>query len=100
MIVQRIWAVIIGLASMTVGILKFFSVLDIPTLDALIHITSGVVFICGAAAENGRYARQTNLWLGLFYIFFGAVGFNWPHVIAGAVTLFLGLSVPIAKPLE
>jgi hypothetical protein len=92
MVIQRLWASVIGLASTTIGILKFTSIVHIPTLDAFIHIITGVMFIGGAWINRGQYVRRTNRWLGIFYVGFGANGVNLPHIIAGIVSLVIGLS--------
>jgi hypothetical protein len=90
-IIERAWASVIGLASTTIGMLKFCSIVHIPTLDALVHIVTGVIFIGGAWINKGQYVGQTNRWLGIFYIVFGAIGMNWAHIIAGIVSILIGL---------
>ena len=89
MIIQRTWASVIGFASITIGILKFSSIVHIPTLDALIHIVTGVIFIAGAWINKGQYVSKTNCWLGIFYIVFGAIGLNLAHIVAGIVSLII-----------
>jgi hypothetical protein len=91
MLLQRTWASVIGLASTTIGILKFASIVHIPTLDALVHIITGVTFIAGPWINKGQYVRQTNRWLGIFYIVFGAIGANLAHSVAGVVSLLISL---------
>jgi hypothetical protein len=91
MIIQRTWASVIGVASTTIGILKFSSIVHIPTLDALIHIITGAIFIAGAWINKGQYVSRTNRWLGIFYIVFGAIGVNWAHIVAGIVSILIGL---------
>jgi hypothetical protein len=93
MIIQKVWASLIGTASIIIGILKFISMVNIPTLDALIHIITGTIFSGGAWIQQGKYVSKTNLWLGVFYIIFGVIGFNWPHIIAGIISLIIGLTV-------
>ena len=90
-IIERTWGSVIGLASTTIGILKFASIAHIPTLDALIHIVTGLIFIAGAWVNKGQYVGQTNRYLGMFYIVFGAVGMNWAHIIVGVVSILIGL---------
>jgi uncharacterized membrane protein len=90
-IIQRTWASVIGFASTTIGILKFSSIVHIPTLDALIHILTGVIFIAGAWIAKGQYVSKTNRWLGIFYIVFGVIGLNVAHIVAGIVSLIIGL---------
>jgi hypothetical protein len=91
MVIQRAWASVIGFASTIIGILKFSSVVHIPTLDALVHIVTGVIFVAGAWINKGQYVGKTNRWLGIFYIVFGAIGMNWAHVIVGIVSIIVGL---------
>jgi hypothetical protein len=91
LIIQRTWASVIGFASTIIGVLKFASIAHIPTLDALIHIITGVIFIAGAWINKGQYVSKTNRWLGVFYIAFGVIGINWAHIIAGIVSLIISL---------
>ncbi len=90
-IIERAWASVIGLASTTIGILKFGSIVHIPTLDASVHIITGVIFLVGAWINKGQYVGQTNRYLGIFYIVFGAIGMNWAHIIVGIVSILIGL---------
>lgn len=91
LIIQRTWASVIGVASAVIGILKFTSIVHIPTLDVLIHIITGIIFIAGAWINKGQYVGQTNRWLGVFYIVFEAIGTNWAHIIVGVVSILIGL---------
>ena len=91
MIIERTWASVIGVASTTTGILKFASIVHIPMLDASVHIVTGVIFIAGAWINKGEYIGQTNRYLGIFYIVFGAIGMNWAHIIVGIVSILIGL---------
>lgn len=90
-VIQRAWASVIGVASTTIGILTFGSIVHIPTLDALVHIITGVIFLAGAWTNRGQYVGATNRWLGIFYIVFGAIGINWAHIIVGIVSILIGL---------
>jgi hypothetical protein len=91
MIIQRAWASVTGCASTIIGILKFGSVVPIPTSDALVHIVTGVIFVAGAWINKGQYVGKTIRWLGIFYIVFGAIGMNWAHIIVGIVSILIGL---------
>jgi hypothetical protein len=93
-LIQRTWASVIGLASTTIGILKFCSIVQIPTLNALIHIITGIMFIAGAWVNRGRYISNTNRWLGIFYVVFGAIGVNWAHIIVGFVSVTISFICP------
>src|SRR5690349_16971301 len=90
--IQRIWGYIIGTVSSVIGILKFFSVVNIPTVDAIIHISTGAIFLVGAVIKKGKYVGYTNFFLGLFYIGFGLTGSNLPHIIAGSVSTIIGFT--------
>ncbi len=50
--IQRIWASAIGIASIAIGILKFGSIVHIPTLDAVIHIITGGNFYWGSLDQQ------------------------------------------------
>jgi len=90
--IQRIWAIVIGLASTIIGTLKFLSVVNIPTPDAWTHVISGLGFIGGAMIQKGQFVKITNLCLGAFYVVFAiAGGFNWPHLIVGIISIAIGL---------
>lgn len=91
MVIQRAWASVIGVASATIGILTFCSIVHIPGLDALVHIVTGTIFIGGAWIKKGQYVGQTNRYLGIFYIVFGAISMNWAHIIVGIVSMLVGL---------
>jgi len=66
--------------------------------DAWIHVITGIGFIGGAWIQKGKFVRITNLILGIFYIGFGiAGGFNWPHIMAGLISIVLVLVVKPAK---
>jgi hypothetical protein len=91
MIIQRIWAFLIGAVSTVIGVLGFLSVADIPLRDAVIHVISGLLYLIGAGLRGGRYVRFFNILLGIFYMGFGALYSNWAHSIAGVVSCLVGL---------
>jgi hypothetical protein len=90
-VIQRTWASVIGVASTAIGTLTFCSIVHIPTLDAVIHIITGVIFIGGAWINKGQYVGQTNRWLGIFYIIFGTIGLNVAHIVVGILSILIGL---------
>ncbi|HXL54657.1 MAG TPA: hypothetical protein VN958_00275 [Chitinophagaceae bacterium] len=100
--IQRIFATLIGIVTITVGTLRFLPdtshpVVNIPLSDAIIHITTGVIFIGGAWIKKGKYVRTINLVLGAFYILFGVIEFNLPHIILGVISLVISLVIKPAK---
>jgi hypothetical protein len=91
MIIQRIWAFLIGTASVVIGILRILSIAGIPLRDAIVHLASGLLFIAGAWISGGRYVSFFNILLGIFYIAYGSLYLNLAHSIAGLVSCFIGL---------
>jgi len=47
--------------------------------------------LAAPGSTKGNTFGQTNRWLGIFYIVFGAIGMNWAHIIAGIVSILIGL---------
>ena len=92
MLIQRIWATIIGTASTVIGILKFFSIVHLPALDATVHIITGFFFLTAAWLWQGRFVSKTNLLLGFFYLGFGLAGYNAPHAIEGVVSILISFA--------
>ena len=98
MIIQQAWACIIGLASTVMGTLRFLSIINIPRIDAWVHVLTGMTFIAGAWIQRGKFVRITNFSLGIIYILFGIWGgFNWPHMIAGIISVIISL---VVKPVR
>lgn len=100
--IPRIFAMLIGLVTITAGTLRFIPdtlhpIVNIPLADAVIHIITGAIFIGGAWIKKGKYVRATNLLLGAFYILFGAVEFNLPHIILGIISFVISLIIKPAK---
>jgi hypothetical protein len=90
-VIQRAWASVMGVASATIRILKFGSIVHIPTLDALIHIITGLILSRAPGSTKGNTLAKTNRYLGIFYIVFGVIGINWAHIIAGIISILIGL---------
>ena len=98
--INQVWASIIGLVSLTIGILRFVIPslgVSIPPIDGIIHIVTGIAFLAGAWINNGKSVYNTNLLLGFFYIIFGIRGFNWPHIIVGTISVAIALMTKITK---
>jgi hypothetical protein len=93
--IQQIWALLVGSASLLVGILKLIpgSNLKITLFDAAVHIITGSIFIVGA----WKYVSKTNLCMGIFYILFGAIDYNLPHLIVGVVSFLLSLTMNLKE---
>ena len=104
--INQIWASLIGLVSLTIGILRFVIPslgVSIPPMDGTIHIATGIAFLAGAWISKGQFVNNTNLLLGVFYIIFGIRGFNWPHIIVGTISVAIGFitkTTTIKKPDE
>src|SRR5206468_8601272 len=90
-VIQRTWASVIGVASTAIGILTFCSIVHIPTLDAVIHMVTGAIFIAGAWINKGQYVGRTIRWLGIFYIVFGAIGVNVDNIVVVILSILFGL---------
>jgi hypothetical protein len=103
--IQRIFAALVGIITVTIGTLRFVPntlnpVVNIPITDAIIHIITGVIFIAGASISKEKYVRIVNLLLGVFYIVFGSVEFNLPHIILGVIAVVLSFIIKPAKTIQ
>ena len=111
---QKMWAMIIGIVLLLVGILGF--VMDSPLLGFfgvnlahnLVHIVTGGLFLWAGLAKSDM-AMPANKWLGVVYIvvailgFFGLLTFlmvnggndldNYLHLVIGVVSALIGWMV-------
>ena len=102
----EMWAKIIGIVLILVGILGFFmggSVFgfEVNTLHNIVHIVTGAIF---AWAGFSSSASAVNKWLGIIYVVIGIVGFfgildtllalntadNILHIVIGGISAWLG----------
>jgi hypothetical protein len=97
MAIQRIWAFLIGTASTVIGILRILSITIISLGDGIVHFVSGLLFIAGGWVRADKYARYFNIILGVFYIVYGSLYFNWAHSIAGLISCLIGLFIKKKK---
>ncbi len=106
---QKLWAQIIGVVLLLVGILGFFMNplfgFQVNTLHNVVHLVTGAIF-AWAGFSKGAPTKATNKWLGVVYILVGIVGFfnisainsllainsadNWLHIVIGVVSAAIG----------
>lgn len=104
---QKLWAQILGVVLILVGILGFFNnpILGIFGVDAMhnvVHLLTGAIF-AWAGFMSGNNAKKVNQWLGIVYLLVAVVGFmgwitfmtidsadNWLHLVLGLVTVIIG----------
>ena len=89
--INQVWASIIGLAFLTIGVLIFIIPslslsLSIAPVDGAIHVATVISFLTGIWIKKGKYVNNPNIFLGVFYIIFGISGFNWAHIIIGTIS--------------
>lgn len=107
---QRLWAQVIGIILLLVGILGFFmespllGIFGVNTLHSVVHIVTGLIFIW--AGFMSAPTKMVNQWLGVIYIlvailgFFGLLTFlnvsggtdpdNFLHLAIGVVSALIG----------
>jgi hypothetical protein len=92
--IQQTWVSLIGTASTVIGAIYFIPTfhLRISLLDTIVHMITGLLFLIGAFIRHGRFVGNTNFFLGIFYILFGAVGTNWPHFFVGVISAVISLA--------
>lgn len=106
---QKLWAQIIGVVLLLVGILGFFMNplfgFTLNTLHNVVHLLSGAIFVW-AGFSKGAPTKGVNKWFGVIYIVIGIVGFfniasintllaintadNWLHIVIGVVSAAIG----------
>jgi len=108
---QKLWAQIIGIVLILVGILGFFmsspllGFFGVNGLHNGVHIVTGLIFLWAGFAGNAP-VKKVNQWLGVIYILIGIVGFfvaltflnmeagmdpdNWLHLVIGVVSAIVG----------
>jgi putative oxidoreductase len=108
MILQRLWAGLLGLGFLVVGVLRFIPIESVPDLSkaqpvhGLIHLTTGAALVCSAFWDRGSHAEVLNRWVGLFYIALGLLGLpgvvlysdNATHLFVGIASSALGWASP------
>lgn len=105
--IQKLWAQILGVVLLLIGILGFFSspilgIFGVDTLHNIVHLVTGAVF-AWAGFMAGAPTRKVNQWLGIVYLLVAVVGFmgwitfmmvdsadNWLHLVLGLVTVVIG----------
>jgi len=110
---QKIWAIIVGIIFILIGIIGFFtpSVFKIFSVNLgqnLIHLVTGLIFLVGGIAK-ATTAKKVNIWFGIIYVLIAILGFvkllgflnietalqgsNFLHLILGLITLIIGFAV-------
>ena len=108
---QKLWAQIIGIILLLVGLLGFFmsspllGIFEVNMLHNLVHIITGAVFLWAGFAKKAP-VKKINQWLGVIYVIVGVIGFfgaleflnvaggndpdNWLHLVIGVVSALIG----------
>ncbi len=108
---QKMWAMIIGIVLILVGLLGFFmsspllGLFGVNLAHNLVHLVTGGLFLWAGLAKSDM-AMPANKWLGVIYIvvgiigFFGVLGFlqvaggndpdNYLHLVIGVVSALVG----------
>lgn len=107
---NHLWAKVIGIILILVGIVGFFmnpvlGVFDVNMAHNLVHLVTGIIFTW-AGFTKGMAARKSNQWLGIIYVlvaimgFLGFLGFlsvgggndpdNYLHLAIGVVSVLIG----------
>jgi uncharacterized membrane protein YphA (DoxX/SURF4 family) len=108
MVVQRLWAGLLGLGFLVVGVLRFIPMPSVPDLSmaqpvhGALHLTSGALLVWSALWKGGRYAEVLNRWNGLFWMALGLLGLpgvvlyadNVLHLFVGVASSALGWVSP------
>ena len=102
---SEMWAKIVGVVLVLIGILGFFmggSVFgfDVNLMHNIVHLATGAIFLWAGFSSS---AQMVNKWLGIVYIAVGIVGFfgvlaflnvnmadNILHLVIGAISAWLG----------
>ena len=108
---QRLWAKIIGIVLLLVGVLGFFmgsgnynllSIFGVNMMHSVVHLVTGAIFAWAGFSKSAP-VKKVNKWLGVIYIIVGIVGFfgvlsflnvnmadNWLHLVVGVVSALIG----------
>jgi uncharacterized membrane protein YphA (DoxX/SURF4 family) len=105
---QRLWAGLLGLGFIVVGVRRFIampSVLDLSVAQPVhgaLHLVSGALLVGSALWVGGRHAEILNRWNGLFWMALGLLGLpgivlyadNMLHLFVGTSSAALGWVSP------
>lgn len=104
---QKLWAQIVGVILILVGIIGFFNnpvlgIFGVDTLHNLVHIVTGLIF-AWAGFARGAPTKKVNQWFGVIYLLVAILGFmgwitfmainsadHWLHLLLGVVTILIG----------
>lgn len=105
---QKLWARILGVVLLLVGILGFFNdpvlgIFDVDLTHNVIHLVTGALFAWAGFSKSAP-TKKVNQWLGIIYLLVAVVGLlgfldgilainhadHWLHLVLGAVTVLIG----------
>lgn len=108
---QKLWARIIGIILVLVGVLGFvmssplLGIFAVNALHNVVHLITGIIFLWAGFAKKAP-VMKVNQWLGVIYIlvgilgFFGVLGFlavgpgadpdNFLHLGIGIISALIG----------
>ena len=105
------WAKIIGIVLLIVGIVGFFTGgnlvgFNVNALHNVIHVVTGALFVYAGFASKGKQAPMYNKTLGIIYLLVAVIGFlgisafndllaintadNWLHLVIAAISIIVG----------
>ena len=108
---NSMWAKIIGIVLLLVGIVGFFTGgnlagFNVNALHNVVHIVTGALFTYAGFASNGKKAPIYNKTFGIIYLLVAVIGFlgvsafndllaintadNWLHLVIAAISIIVG----------
>jgi putative oxidoreductase len=108
MVFQPLWAGLLGLGFLVVGVLRFISIpsvidLSVPQpVHGALHLVSGALLVASAFWNAGDHAEVLNRWNGLFWAGLGLLGLpgvvlysdNMTHLFVGVASAAMGWVSP------
>lgn len=104
---QKLWAQILGVVLLLVGIVGFFNnpilgIFGVDTMHNIVHLVTGAIFAWAGFSKSAP-TRKVNQWLGVIYTLVAIAGFmgwitfmaidmsdNWLHLAIGVVSIVIG----------
>ena len=108
MLIQRLWAGLLGLGFLVVGVLRFIPMPMVPDLSVaqpvhgVLHLVSGGLLVGSALWDRGSHAEVLNRWNGLVWTALGLLGLpavvlysdNMTHLFVGVASSAMGWASP------